>query len=81
MWTMVENNLPTTMGHAPWDGVRGRKSLSNSAKAAIKEVALLEVSQDMDAQANLDSMYFSGKVSPSTGIISLKCKSNESRLC
>lgn len=63
VWTMVENNLPTTMGHAPWDGAQSRKTLSSSAKAAIRDIALLEVSQDMKAQSNLDSMYFSGKVS------------------
>lgn len=64
VWTMIENNLPTNMGHAPWDGTNTRKTLSASAKAAIRDIALLEVSQDMNAQSNLDSMYFSGKVSP-----------------
>lgn len=63
VWTMVETNLPISMGYAPWDGTRERKALSTSAKNAIRDTALLEVSQDMNAQSNLDSMYFSGKVS------------------
>ncbi|EEP81696.1 hypothetical protein UREG_06561 [Uncinocarpus reesii 1704] len=61
-WTMVEPNLPINMGFEPWQpGMSGKPSLSSAAKQAIKAVAPSELSQDMNAQTNLDSMYFSGK--------------------
>ncbi|KAH6724355.1 glycoside hydrolase family 81 protein [Leptodontidium sp. MPI-SDFR-AT-0119] len=61
-WTM-EEILPTTMGFAPWSSQNGneRATFSSSAAAAIQSIAASEVSQDMSAQSNLDSMYFSGK--------------------
>lgn len=61
-WTMVEPSLPVNMGFAPWDPAKGSKGLSANAKKIIAPIAKSEVSQDMDAQANTDSMYFSGKV-------------------
>jgi endo-1,3(4)-beta-glucanase len=61
-WTLVEN-LPTTLDFAPWSPSGGsRSTLSTSAIAAISSVALSEVSQNMSAQTNLNSMYYSGKV-------------------
>lgn len=61
-WTMVENNLPVDMGFAPWRPGSGNAStLSDTAIGAIARVSAAEVSQDMSAQTNLDSMYFSGK--------------------
>ena len=36
---------------------------SSAAKAKILQVAQSELSQNMDAQSNLNSMYYSGKVS------------------
>jgi endo-1,3(4)-beta-glucanase len=62
-WTMVEPALPVDMGFAPWDPSKGSRGLSTNAKNIIAPIAKSEVSQDMDAQANTDSMYFSGKVS------------------
>jgi endo-1,3(4)-beta-glucanase len=62
-WTMVEPALPVDMGFAPWDPTKGSRGLSTNAKKIIAPIAKSEVSQDMDAQANTDSMYFSGKVS------------------
>ncbi|KAK0125593.1 hypothetical protein ONS96_009428 [Cadophora gregata f. sp. sojae] len=61
-WTM-EEILPTTMGFAPWSPQVGfeRTTFTSSAIAAIRSTAASEVSQDMSAQSNLDSMYFSGK--------------------
>lgn len=61
-WTM-EEILPTTMGFAPWSPQIGveRSTLSSSAIATIQSIAASEVSQDMNAQSNLDSMYYSGK--------------------
>lgn len=64
VWTMVESSMPVNMGFAPWSPTKAsRTSLSSSAKAVIKAVASQEVSQDMATQTNLDSMYYSGKVS------------------
>ncbi|KAF4463067.1 glucan 13-beta-glucosidase [Fusarium albosuccineum] len=68
-WTMVEASMPVNMGFAPWDPTQGSKGLSTAAKNVIKPIAQLEVSQDMDAQSNLDSMYFSGKALAKFGSI------------
>jgi endo-1,3(4)-beta-glucanase len=60
-WTMNEI-MPVTMGFAPWSGTKGPMTrLSDRAKAAISAMAQKEISQDMMAQTDLDSMYFSGK--------------------
>lgn len=62
-WTMVEHKLPVDMTFAPWDPERGTlMNMSDQARAVAREVAIREASQDMEAQTNLDSMYFSGKV-------------------
>ncbi|KAH6894429.1 endo-1,3(4)-beta-glucanase [Thelonectria olida] len=62
VWTMVEPSLPTSIGLDPWSSTKGSvKTLSAKAKAAIKAVAQVEISQDIDGQVSQDSMYFSGK--------------------
>lgn len=62
-WTMVEPRMPVKMGFAPYSPDLGSmEALSDTAKSVISVVAKNEVSQNMMAQANLDSMYFSGKV-------------------
>lgn len=62
-WTMVESDLPIDMTFLPWDPQRGSmRALSNEARAVIRGVAVQEASQNMAAQSDLDSMYFSGKV-------------------
>lgn len=62
-WTMSEN-LPTSMGIAPWDPDSGeKKALSDDAKRIIHAIAEKEIAQDMDKQTILNSMYYSGKVS------------------
>lgn len=62
-WTMVESRLPVSMSFMPWAGEEGTMSqLSESAKAAVLQVAQSELSQDMEAQTDLNSMYYSGKV-------------------
>ena len=63
-WTMVEN-LPTTMGFAPWSPSAGAEPLAFSAATiqTILSVAQSEISENMSEQSNLSSMYFSGKVS------------------
>ncbi len=61
-WTLVESNLPTDIGFAPWTpSRRSVRSLSAAALNIINQTAHSEINQDMDAQTNLDSMYFSGK--------------------
>jgi endo-1,3(4)-beta-glucanase len=62
-WTMIEN-LPTTMGFAPWNPSIGSQKPTFSAGtiATILSVATSEVSQNMSQQTDLNSMYYSGKV-------------------
>lgn len=65
-WTMVETRLPVDMTFLPWSPTEGSKGkLSAAAKARILAVAQAELSQDIAAQTNLNSMYYSGKVSSS----------------
>ncbi|KAK7736580.1 endo-1,3-beta glucanase [Cytospora paraplurivora] len=61
-WTLVEPRLPISMSFVPWTSYEGsKKALSEAEKARILKVARLELSQDIGAQTNLNSMYFSGK--------------------
>lgn len=61
--TFVEA-LATNLGFAPYSPQTGnvKRAISSTAISDIKNVAGVELNQDMDAQTNLDSMYFSGKV-------------------
>jgi endo-1,3(4)-beta-glucanase len=50
------------MGFAPWSPSKGSvTTLSSPTQQAILNVAPTELQQDMYAQTNLDSMYYSGK--------------------
>lgn len=61
-WTLVETDLPTDMCFAPWSPIVGSATtLSAAARQDITKAGSSEVNQDMNAQSNLDSMYFSGK--------------------
>lgn len=61
-WTMVEYKLPTDMSFAPWSLSHGNvQTISASAQCAVVAAAQTELQQDIPAQTNLDSMYFSGK--------------------
>ncbi|KAL1881705.1 endo-1,3-beta glucanase, partial [Paecilomyces lecythidis] len=61
-WTMVEPDLPTDMGFAPWSPSKGNvATLSAAAKQALLNVAPTELQQNMSAQTDLNSMYYSGK--------------------
>jgi endo-1,3(4)-beta-glucanase len=64
-WTLEEPHLPIYMSfepHGPTNGYHPRdKPLPPSAIAAINNAATSELNQDISAQTNLDSMYFSGK--------------------
>lgn len=63
-WTMLEGRLPVSMTFLPWTPEQGTKStLSAAAKAKVLAVAQAELSQDISSQTNLNSMYYSGKVS------------------
>lgn len=61
-WTLVESSLPTGMGFGPWSPTAGSiTTLSSTAINAIQNVAASEISQNMSAQSDLNSMYYSGK--------------------
>ncbi|KAL1627592.1 endo-1,3-beta glucanase [Neofusicoccum ribis] len=61
-WTMVETDLPTDMSFSPWSLAQGNvPSISAAAQCAVVAAAQSELQQDIPAQTNLDSMYFSGK--------------------
>ncbi|KAJ2898011.1 hypothetical protein MKZ38_004229 [Zalerion maritima] len=60
-WTMLEPDLPVDMAFAPWDPDRGTLTLPAGVNETIYTIAQQEMSQNIDAQSNLDSMYFSGK--------------------
>ena len=61
-WTLVESALPSDIGFSPWaPSTRTRATLSANAKRFIEQVARAELAQSMEAQTNLNSMYFSGK--------------------
>jgi endo-1,3(4)-beta-glucanase len=61
-WTMVEPDLPVDMGFAPWSPSTGSvTTLSSATQKALLAVAPTELQQDINAQTNLDSMYYSGK--------------------
>lgn len=58
-----EENLPLDLNFAPWSpSKRSSNAISSAAISTIANIAASEISQDMTAQTNLDSMYFSGKV-------------------
>jgi endo-1,3(4)-beta-glucanase len=66
--TMVEADLPDTMGFAPWvptanggGGGSSNEVLNAEALAAVNSAGALELAQDFDQQTRLDSMYYSGK--------------------
>ena len=62
-WTL-EENLPEDLGFAPWTPEqRSITSLSSGVVAKVESAGATELDQDINSQTNLDSMYFSGKVS------------------
>lgn len=61
-WTMTEANLPVDIDFAPWSTTDGTvNTLSEAARHAILKVAPIELQQDINAQTDLNSMYYSGK--------------------
>jgi endo-1,3(4)-beta-glucanase len=62
-WEMIERELPTDIGFFPWKpGCAAPNMYSPEAINVIANAVAVEVAQDMEAQTNLNSMYFSGKV-------------------
>jgi endo-1,3(4)-beta-glucanase len=65
--TMVENDLPDSIGFAPWAknpsaaGGSENINLNAQALALINQAGIAELSQDMIPQTSLNSMYYSGK--------------------
>ncbi|KAJ5247716.1 hypothetical protein N7468_002699 [Penicillium chermesinum] len=61
-WTMIESNLPVNIGFAPWSPTHGSAHLlSQGAQQVILKAASEELKQDIEAQSDLNSMYYSGK--------------------
>ena len=62
-WTMIEGDIPDDMKFAPWSPISGsRTTIPAAAVSFINKTATSELSEDMDAQTNLNSMYYAGKV-------------------
>ena len=62
-WTMEEPEMPVGMGFAPWSPSLGNiATLSPAAISTVQSAAAKDLKQDMSAQSNGDSFYFSGKV-------------------
>jgi endo-1,3(4)-beta-glucanase len=66
--TMRENDLPATIGFAPWaknpnggSGGSENVDLGSIALALVNNAAQEELSQDFISQTSLNSMYYSGK--------------------
>lgn len=63
-WVLEETALPLSLSFAPWrpaGDAQTTATLSPSAISAIQGIAAIEASQNMSANTNLDSMYYSGK--------------------
>ncbi|KAL8711372.1 MAG: hypothetical protein Q9220_004269 [cf. Caloplaca sp. 1 TL-2023] len=61
-WTLLEPDLPTSIGFAPWNTTsQSTKAITVAAQQAINAAGTSELSQDINIQSNLDSMYYSGK--------------------
>ena len=62
IWTLTEHSLPYDMGFAPWTPQhRSQDKLSPTVKHFIRNVSAYEIAENINAQTNLNSMYFSGK--------------------
>ncbi|OIW25134.1 hypothetical protein CONLIGDRAFT_636224 [Coniochaeta ligniaria NRRL 30616] len=60
-WTMVET-MPVDMSFYPWQpGVGTKAAMTANTRALVRKMAQQELSQDINAQTNLNSVYFSGK--------------------
>lgn len=61
-WTLTENELPISMGFAPWmPGQQNKKALPAAAMKDVQAAGQVELTQNIGAQANVSSAYFDGK--------------------
>ena len=61
-WTLVENDLPTTLSFGPWNpAVKNKVQLSEPGSRAVLLAAQSEITQAFDPQTNANSMYYAGK--------------------
>jgi endo-1,3(4)-beta-glucanase len=66
-FTMIESDLPNTIGFAPWlknpNAAGGTENINvnSQALALINQAGIMELAQDMIPQTRLNSMYYSGK--------------------
>ena len=61
-WTMVEPFMPVDIGFAPWNASTGStNTIPAAARALIDNAGISDLSQDMNNQSDLNSMYYSGK--------------------
>lgn len=61
-WTLVEPELPVSMGFAPWSPSAGNiQTVSAAAAEAINAAGISELAQNVSKQTNVGSMYYDGK--------------------
>ncbi|KAI9694962.1 MAG: hypothetical protein M1822_000579 [Bathelium mastoideum] len=62
-FTLVESNLPSMIGFAPWNAstAQSLRTLSSSAAQAVVSAGVVELAEDINSQTDLNSMYYSGK--------------------
>ena len=65
-WVLEETSLPVSMGFNPWRPESATSSQASSnfpaaTLAMVQNISAIEASQNMSAQSNLNSMYYSGK--------------------
>jgi endo-1,3(4)-beta-glucanase len=59
-----EPNLPVDIGFEPWSPIHGNiHAISPAASQSVDSAARVELQQNMTYYSNLNSMYYSGKVS------------------
>lgn len=64
-----EPDLPVDIGFEPWSPKKGTiRAVSNAAARAVNSAAGLELAQNLTYYTNLDSMYYSGKVSDASNL-------------
>ena len=59
---MVEASMPVDISFAPWNAsTESTNTIPAAAMTAIDNAGISDLSQDMNAQSDLNSMYYSGK--------------------
>ena len=61
-WTLSEPSMPVGIGFAPWNAnTSSTNTIPTAAMTAIGNAGISDLSQDMNNQSDLNSMYYSGK--------------------